>query len=105
MKYCEILRKSQLIALMESNASIFMKIEVSRILHNSFTIAWGILGVMILVLLPITEYLNIPKELYITLATVLVQFLPIIKHFGIHIVCRVVNFVGPLWHGRCLNHP
>ena len=24
-----------------SNASIFMRIEISRILHNSFTIAWG----------------------------------------------------------------
>ena len=23
------------------NASIFMRIEISRILHNSFTIAWG----------------------------------------------------------------
>ena len=36
-------------------------------LHSSFTIAWGILGVTILVLLPITNYLNIPKEIYITL--------------------------------------
>ena len=23
------------------NASIFMRIEISRILHNSFTITWG----------------------------------------------------------------
>ena len=42
------------------------KIEISRILHNSFAITWGILGVMILVLLLITNYLNIPKELYVT---------------------------------------
>ena len=40
--------------------------EKSRILHNSFAIAGGILGVTILVLLPITDYSNIPKELYIT---------------------------------------
>ena len=51
---------------MGSKASIFMKLEISRILHNSFTIAWGILGVTILVLIPITKYLNILKELYIT---------------------------------------
>ena len=31
-------------------------------MHNSFAITWGILGVMILVLLPITDYLNIPKK-------------------------------------------
>ena len=43
------------------------KLEVSRILHNSFTITWGILGVMFLVLLLITEYLSILKELYITI--------------------------------------
>ena len=40
--------------------------EISRRLHNSFAIAWGIPGVTILVLLPITNYSNIPKELYIT---------------------------------------
>ena len=44
----------------------FMKIEISRRLHNSFAIAWGILEVTILVLLLNTNYLNIPKELYIT---------------------------------------
>ena len=42
------------------------KLEKSRILHNSFAITWGILGVMFLVLLLITKYLNIPNELYIT---------------------------------------
>ena len=42
------------------------EIEKSRILHNSYAIAWGILGVMILVLLLITDYADIPKELYIT---------------------------------------
>ena len=36
-------------------ASIFMRIEISRILHNSFAIAWGILVVMNLVLIPITN--------------------------------------------------
>ena len=42
------------------------EIEISRRLHNSFTIARGILGDTILVLLLITDYSNIPKELYIT---------------------------------------
>ena len=37
------------------NANIFMRIEISRILHNSFPITWGILGVTILVLIPITD--------------------------------------------------
>ena len=37
------------------NTSIFMRIEISRILHNSFAITWGILGVTILVLLAITN--------------------------------------------------
>ena len=68
MKYCETLRKSQLIALIGSNASIFMnKLEISRILHISFAITWGILGIMFLALILITEYLNIPKELHITI--------------------------------------
>ena len=45
-----------LIALkMGLNASIFMRMEISRILYNSFAIAWEIPGVMILVLLPITN--------------------------------------------------
>ena len=35
-------------------------------MHNSFAITWGILGVTILVLLLITNYSNIPKELYMT---------------------------------------
>ena len=35
-------------------------------MHNSFAITWEILGVMILMLIPITNYSNIPKELYIT---------------------------------------
>ena len=42
------------------------EIEISRILHNSFAIAKEIMGVMILVLLLITNLSNIPKELYIT---------------------------------------
>ena len=42
---------------------------MSRILHNSFTIAWGILGVTILVLLLITNYSIILKEIYITIET------------------------------------
>ena len=37
------------------NTSIFMRIEISRILHNSFVITWGILGVMILELIMITN--------------------------------------------------
>ena len=37
------------------NISIFKRIEISRILHNSFTIAWGILEVMNLVLILITN--------------------------------------------------
>ena len=37
------------------NTSIFMRMEISRILHNSFAITWGILGIMILVLLLITN--------------------------------------------------
>ena len=40
---------------------------VSRRLHNSVAVAWGILGVTILGSLLITEYSNIPKELYITI--------------------------------------
>ena len=36
-------------------ASIFMRIEISRILHNSFAITWGILGVTILELILITD--------------------------------------------------
>ena len=43
------------------------KLEISRILHNAFAIALEILGVTILMLLPITDYSNILKELYITL--------------------------------------
>ena len=43
------------------------KLEISRILHNSFAITWGILGVTIFVLLLITDYSNIPKELYRTM--------------------------------------
>ena len=35
-------------------------------MHNTSAIAWGILGVMILVLLPIMDYSNTPKELYVT---------------------------------------
>ena len=56
-----------------------MKIEISRILHNSFAIAWGILGVMILDLIPITNQ-SIPKELY--------------KTFG-----------GNHWEGVGISHP
>ena len=44
-----------------SYASIFMR---SRNIKNS---SWGIVGVMILVLLLISNYLNILKELYITI--------------------------------------
>ena len=32
------------------------EIEISRILHNYVAIAWGILGVMVLELLLITDY-------------------------------------------------
>ena len=38
------------------------KLELSRILYTSFTIAWGIAGVMILALLSVTDYSDILKE-------------------------------------------
>ena len=38
------------------------EIEISRRLHDSFTITWGILGVMLLMLLSNTGYSNIPRN-------------------------------------------
>ena len=69
VKYWETLRKSWLIVLIGSNASIFIKIrniwKIVQLFHNCMGNSW----VTILVLLPITNYLNIPKELYITMVT------------------------------------
>ena len=40
------------------------EIEISRILHKSFAIAWGTLGVMILVLIPITKLIYAKRTLH-----------------------------------------
>ena len=60
-RYCEIRNSQEVTTLLSIalklglNASIFMRIEISRILHNSFTMAWGNSGSHNLVLMPIAD--------------------------------------------------